>query len=100
MALTAPHPSIAEQTVVLIDWRVDIAVATGHSVARVGVPTVVLGLTLSSGIILTYRLTQEELHQWRFALAKGVRDLAYLEKKKPPPNMFVPGKKAAAIRVV
>ena len=100
MSLTSPHPSIAAQTIVLIDWRVDIVVGTGHSVARVGVPTIVLGLTLSSGIILTYRLTQEELHQWRFSLAKAVRDLAYLDKKRPPPNMFAPGKKVSAVRVV
>jgi hypothetical protein len=100
MALTSPHPSIEAQTILHFDWRVEIAVATGHSVARVGVPTVVIGLTLSSGVILTYRLTQEELHQWRFSLAKGVRDLAYLEKKKPPPHMFVPGKKTPAVRVV
>eukprot|EP00331_Platyophrya_macrostoma_P022496 CAMPEP_0176453982 /NCGR_PEP_ID=MMETSP0127-20121128/29610_1 /TAXON_ID=938130 /ORGANISM="Platyophrya macrostoma, Strain WH" /LENGTH=70 /DNA_ID=CAMNT_0017843041 /DNA_START=116 /DNA_END=328 /DNA_ORIENTATION=+ len=55
-----------------------------NDVDQVAVPIAVVGLKLSSGVVLTYRLRQEDLHQWRFAMAKVLRDLVYLEKKRPP----------------
>ena len=66
-----------------MDWKVDVVVAS-ELLNRVAVPTVLVALQLSDGRVLTYRLSTEELHQWRYSLAKGVKDLAYLEKKRPP----------------
>lgn len=79
-----PDPSLDAFTVADIDWRVDVLVSS-DAVTRVSTPTIVLSLLLSDGTRATYRLSQEELHQWRFSLAKAVKDLAYLEQKRPPP---------------
>ncbi|KEG08087.1 hypothetical protein DQ04_08031010 [Trypanosoma grayi] len=89
MALTAPHSSLLRERIVDVDWEVDVLVASGQ-LARVGVPTVLLTLTLSSGIVLRYRLTVAELQQWRFTMAKVVRDHIYLERAQPPtgPSVF------------
>jgi len=97
MALTTPHASILDQSIVSVDWKVDVVVATGHSLNRVGVPVAVIALTLSSGIVLSYRLSQEELHQWRFQLAKAVRDLTYLQKKQPQAGFFANQKRGLSV---
>lgn len=87
MELAAPCPSLLKQSIGSIDWRIDVLVGASHTVQRIGSPTIVLSLTLApSGVTLTFRLTQADLHQWRFVMAKAVRDLAYLEKKRPPTN--------------
>ena len=84
MALSSANtPSILDQQVSDVDWRIDVLVSSSHALRRVAVPTVLLTLTLSSGVALQFRLTQADLHQWRFVMAKAVRDLAYLEKKRP-----------------
>ena len=84
MALSSANtPSILDQQVADVDWRIDVLVSSSHALRRVAVPTVLLTLTLSSGVALQFRLTQADLHQWRFVMAKAVRDLAYLEKKRP-----------------
>ena len=70
-------------TIVDVDWSVDVVVSSSD-LAKVAVPTVLLTLTLSDDRVCRYRLSQEQLHQWRFALAKAVKDAAYLEKKAPP----------------
>ena len=84
MSLSSAHtPSILDQQVADIDYRIDVLVSSSHALRRIAVPTVLLTLTLTSGVALQFRLTQADLHQWRFVMAKAVRDLAYLEKKRP-----------------
>jgi hypothetical protein len=86
MSVTGWHGSVAAATIQRLDWRIDVLISTLNHVQKVNVPVIVLSLTLSTGAVLVYRLTAEEFHQWRFSLAKAVRDMAYLEKKKAPSN--------------
>ena len=88
MSLTVPHGSIATLTITSMDWRVDVLIASSSHVNRLSAVTVVLSLTLSDGRVLQWRLGAADVHQWRYQLAKAVRDLAYLQMKQPPAHMF------------
>ncbi|KAH9584268.1 hypothetical protein LSM04_006239 [Trypanosoma melophagium] len=64
-----------------------VLLASGE-LASVGVPIVFLSITVNNGndsnnnnTLLQYRLKVQEFHQWRFTMARVVRDLIYLEKK-------------------
>ncbi|ORC86428.1 uncharacterized protein TM35_000281440 [Trypanosoma theileri] len=98
MSLTTPLASIPRQRIVDVDWTLDVLIASGE-LPRVGVPIICLSITVSNdesnnsdsnsnsdnnnnnNTVLQYRLTVHEFHQWRFTMAKVVRDLLYLEKK-------------------
>lgn len=68
-----------------VTWRIDIPITSLNQSGAVAVPIVVLELVFpGTGEIRTYRLRAEELHQWRFSLAKGMRDAVYLQAKEPP----------------
>ncbi|KAF8278430.1 hypothetical protein TcBrA4_0113800 [Trypanosoma cruzi] len=77
----AVNSPLQRERILDVDWTVDVLVSSGQ-ISRVGIPTVALTITLSSGSVLRYRLTMEEFHQWRFTMAKVVRDQLYLEKKR------------------
>ena len=47
-------------------------------------PLIALSLTTDDGRVLQYKLTQQELAQWRYTLARAVKDLDYLERKRRP----------------
>jgi hypothetical protein len=66
-----------------IHWAVDVILASSllRSTRLNATPMINLSLTLDDGRVLSYRLTQEELHQWRYTLARGLKDLDYLERK-------------------
>jgi hypothetical protein len=83
-ALTAPHGSIGAASIVEVQWKVDVLMTSLNEVEQVAVPVAVVGIRLSNEIVLTYTLSPDELHQWRFALAKGMRDVLYLQAKQPP----------------
>jgi hypothetical protein len=72
------------RTVTDIHWSVDVILASSllRSTRLNATPMINLSLTLDDGRVLSYRLTQEELHQWRYTLARGLKDLDYLERKR------------------
>lgn len=84
MSLTAPHGSVAAATVADVQWKVDVLMTSLNEVEQVAVPVAIVAVRLTNHVVLTYTLTPEELHQWRFALAKGMRDVLYLQSKQPP----------------
>lgn len=76
-------PTVDPLTIANVDWSVEILVSSSE-VSRVAVPVVNLTLTLTDGTVQSYRLSQQDVHQWRFTLAKAVKDAAYLDSKAPP----------------
>lgn len=85
MAVAAPHGSLWGRRITDIAWAVDVVLSTS-AVAPVrlnATPIVAVSLTLDDGRVLAFRLRQEELHQWRYTLARAYKDVAYLERKRP-----------------
>jgi hypothetical protein len=76
-------PNVDPLSIANVDWSVEILVSSSE-VSRVAVPVVNLTLTLTDGTVQSYRLSQQDMHQWRFTLAKAVKDAAYLDSKAPP----------------
>ena len=67
-----------------VQWSVDVMLSSSATRApRLNAtPLVTLALTLDDGSQRVYRLSSEELGQWRHALAKGLKDVEYLERKR------------------
>lgn len=80
------HGSLGAATIVDIQWRVDVVLSSLSELDQVAVPVALLSVRWSNHVVLTFWLKPEDLHQWRFALAKGLRDMLYLEKKQPAHN--------------
>ena len=75
-----------DRSVTSVQWAVDVMLSSSEVRApRLNAtPLVSLTLTLDDGSTRSYRLTAEELGQWRHAMAKGLKDLDYLERKRRP----------------
>ena len=71
--------------IVDIAWRVDVVLSSDElrSPRHNAQPMTVVNVMLSDGRVLAWRLRAEELHQWRYILSKAVKDLTYLERKRP-----------------
>ena len=73
-------------TVTATSWRVDVVLSSDalRAPRHNAQPVAVVNLALSDGRLVALRLRPEELQQWRYTLAKAVKDVAYLERKRPP----------------
>jgi hypothetical protein len=98
-SVTSPHGSLFGRTVVDVQWAIEVVVSSSYlrSSRLNATPLVHVTLTLDDGRALSYRLSQAELHQWRYTLARSIKDLEYLERKRRPAPT---GKKATAAAAV
>ena len=73
-------------TVTATSWRVDVILSSDalRAPRHNAQPIAVVNMALSDGRVVALRLRPEELHQWRYTLAKAVKDMAFLERKRPP----------------
>lgn len=85
-SLTAPHGPLVGVKIVDLQWSIEIVLSSSILRAKNlnATPLVTLCITLEDGRVLSFRLTQSELHQWRYTIARACKDLAYLDRKKPP----------------
>ena len=74
---TSLFPSIAS-----VRYRVDITIRS-TSTQKAMVPVVHLQLTLSDGRIVQYEVPAAMLHTLRYNLAKALKDMHYLEMRRP-----------------
>jgi len=78
---TSPQPLFPH--ILSVRYRVDVIMRT-TAAQKAMVPVVQLQLHLSDGRVVQYEVTTAMLHTLRYNIAKALKDIHYLEMRRPP----------------